>query len=101
MTIKQAAQELGLSERELRSALPGDEDVATLEDQLFQVEGEIEATDSGVCYLTGAQIDALHEKKKKGIEARLDKAYEEMAQEDPCDLAERHNDERQAADAQG
>ena len=77
MTIKQVAQELGLSERELRNALPGDEDVATLEDQLLQVESEIEACDNGVCYLTGAQIDALHE-KRKGIEARLEMAYDEM-----------------------
>ena len=75
MTRKQVAEALNLSEREANNALPGDEDIATLEDQLFQVEGEIEATDNGVCYLTGAQIDALHE-KRKGIEARLELAYE-------------------------
>ena len=75
MTMQQVAEELGLSERELANALPGDEDVETLEDQLLQVESEIEACDTGVCYLTGQQIDDLHE-KKKGIEARLELAYE-------------------------
>ena len=84
MTMQQVAEELGLSERELANALPSDGDIATLEDQLFRVEGEIEACDTGVCYLTGRQIDELHE-KKKGIEARLEKAYDEMQDENKED----------------
>ena len=84
MTMQQVARELDLTEREVRNALPGDEDVAILEDQLLQVESEIEACDNGVCYLTGAQIDALHE-KRKGIEARLEAAYEEMQDENQED----------------
>lgn len=75
MTMQQVAEELGLTERELAQALPRDTDVAALEDQLLQVESEIEACDNGVCYLTGAQIDALHG-KKRGIQSRLELAYE-------------------------
>ena len=86
MTMQQVAQELGLSERELANALPADADIATLEDQLLQVQDEIEACDTGVCYLTGAQIDALHE-RKHGIEAQLEKAYEEMQEENQEDRA--------------
>lgn len=84
MTMQQVAQELGLTERDLRNALPGGTDVETLEDQLLQVEDEIEACDHGVCYLTGAQIDALHD-KRKGIEAQLQLAYEEMQKENQED----------------
>ena len=86
MTRKQVAEALNLSERELSNALPADTDIATLEDQLLQVQDEIEACDNGVCYLTGAQIDALHG-KKQGIEARLELAYEEMQEENQEDRA--------------
>ena len=84
MTRKQVAEALSLSERELNNALPEETDIATLEDQLLQVESEIEACDTGVCYLTGAQIDALHD-RRKGIEARLELAYEEMQDENQED----------------
>ena len=84
MTIKQAARELGLSERGLRNALPGDEDVATLEDQLLQVEEEIGERECGVNNPGGMSLEDLLF-KKQGIQARLDAAYEEMQDENQED----------------
>ena len=84
MTTQQAARELGLSERELANAMPCDTDVATLEDQLLQVEEEIGERECGVNNPGGMSLEDLLF-KKQGIQARLDAAYEEMQDENQED----------------